>query len=518
MASVITMRLSAFIFLIALAFSTPSHAQGIVFSGSASGGVASGTFDIDGDSVGDGTWSFTPLPNSQHTSISPPIFIPNGISYRFDRTGPGSSSWDLRAVFEAQATGVAGFTYALTVNGNSQYQPYGSVASKFNSYELFWDSAAGAGTVVNPDNELRNSSIVLNPGYTRFEQRSKGDSVSSCNLSNGAIKNRCLEWFATVPQGTTSVRFHANDGGRLEAFSFSLRSEIDLTMEKTVSAPVMLPGEAGYYDIVIENIGAPGQSSALGLKLTELLPAGVTFTSASPSQGSYNNTTGLWEIGGLQRGDTASLRLHFTVDADTSGTITDPLAPGALVINQTDTQPNNNGNLNPVFVVPVIETSKTDTIDDTNGNGVTDAGDTINYDIVVSNPTDADFTNLAIISDTFERVDGTALSLTSAPTFSSATNGSTASLLKGGSTATFTASYVITQDDILAGGVRNTATAQITRGTATVTDISDDPDDDTNTDTEGDGEGDDLTVTTLTANPAVSVVKTEDYNDGGDGI
>ena len=55
MASVITMRLSAFIFLIALAFSTPSHAQGIVFSGSSSGGVASGTFDIDGDSVGDGT-------------------------------------------------------------------------------------------------------------------------------------------------------------------------------------------------------------------------------------------------------------------------------------------------------------------------------------------------------------------------------------------------------------------------------------------------------------------------------
>src|SRR5581483_4330418 len=57
------------------------------------------------------------------------------------------------------------------------------------------------------------------------------------------------------------------------------------------------------------------------VRVTDLLPAGLTFVSATPSQGSYSSTTGRWAVGTVAVGAAPTLTLHAKVaspDAQTN--------------------------------------------------------------------------------------------------------------------------------------------------------------------------------------------------------
>ena len=43
-----------------------------------------------------------------------------------------------------------------------------------------------------------------------------------------------------------------------------------------------------------------GPDAATGVQVTDLLPAGLTFVSATPSQGTYDSATGVWDVGTRQ--------------------------------------------------------------------------------------------------------------------------------------------------------------------------------------------------------------------------
>jgi uncharacterized repeat protein (TIGR01451 family) len=103
-------------------------------------------------------------------------------------------------------------------------------------------------------------------------------------------------------------------------------------------------------------------------------------------------------------------------------------------------------------------------IDDTNGNGITDAGDKITYGFKVVNSGDVDLHSVTV-SDPLVTVNGAPISL----------------LAVGDEDATnFTGSYIVTQADVMRGGVENTATVTAEDGNGNqVTDVSDtmtDPD------------------------------------------
>ncbi|WP_179317464.1 DUF7507 domain-containing protein, partial [Winogradskyella undariae] len=129
-------------------------------------------------------------------------------------------------------------------------------------------------------------------------------------------------------------------------------------------------------------------------------------------------------------------------------------------------------------------------------------GDTMTYTITVENTGNVSLDNVAI-ADTFVDANGNTLTLLTGPTFSSSDAGSAEGLLAVGETATYTATYVIEQAAIDAGGFSNSVLAEGDSPAGTTVDDTSDDDDDADGNTE-----DDATVTTIGESPSIEAVKT----------
>ena len=65
-----------------------------------------------------------------------------------------------------------------------------------------------------------------------------------------------------------------------------------------------------------------------GIIVTDMVPAGLTYLSSVADQGTYNSTTGIWNVGSVANGATATLTLKVTVN---SGTATQKLVSTAKI-------------------------------------------------------------------------------------------------------------------------------------------------------------------------------------------
>ena len=61
-----------------------------------------------------------------------------------------------------------------------------------------------------------------------------------------------------------------------------------------------------------------GPADATGVEITDLLPTGLTFVSATPSQGTYTPGTGVWTVGSVANGASATLQIVATVTTGSS--------------------------------------------------------------------------------------------------------------------------------------------------------------------------------------------------------
>jgi large repetitive protein len=84
---------------------------------------------------------------------------------------------------------------------------------------------------------------------------------------------------------------------------------IDLSLTKTVDQPAPAVGENVLFTITVSNLGP---NNATGIEVTDLLPTGLDFVSATPSQGTYDDETGIWIVGELNAEAAATLELVVT--------------------------------------------------------------------------------------------------------------------------------------------------------------------------------------------------------------
>jgi uncharacterized repeat protein (TIGR01451 family) len=107
-----------------------------------------------------------------------------------------------------------------------------------------------------------------------------------------------------------------------------LENSTDLVTVKTLASGDTTPleGDTVTFQIEVTNNGA---AQATSVSLIDSMPTGITYTGNTTSQGAYNPATGLWTIGTLNDGATATITLTGTVDIGHGGNTITNIATAA---------------------------------------------------------------------------------------------------------------------------------------------------------------------------------------------
>ncbi len=89
----------------------------------------------------------------------------------------------------------------------------------------------------------------------------------------------------------------------------------DLTVTKTVDDATPTEGDTVVYTVVLDN---DGPDTTDNVAVTDLLPSGVTYVSDVATTGSYVSGTGVWTVGSMANGASATLTITVTVDPGTA--------------------------------------------------------------------------------------------------------------------------------------------------------------------------------------------------------
>jgi uncharacterized repeat protein (TIGR01451 family) len=111
----------------------------------------------------------------------------------------------------------------------------------------------------------------------------------------------------------------------------------DLRLAKTRNSGVVNVGQPVTFTLTLNN---DGPNDATGVTVSDQLPAGLTFDSAQASIGTYDNTTGIWTVGTVTNGGSATLTIVATLA--TAGTKTNTAQVTASNEFDPDSTPNDN--------------------------------------------------------------------------------------------------------------------------------------------------------------------------------
>ena len=160
----------------------------------------------------------------------------------------------------------------------------------------------------------------------------------------------------------------------------------DLVLSKTVDAVNVATGGLVTFTIAITNLGPETASS---IEVTDVVPSGLTYVSNTTSQGTYNDGSGLWDVGSLVLNGSATLEITAQVDAGTEG---DSITNTACVTNVDPMDRVSSNDCDSVVVYPgnaALDFTKT-----SSPSTVLNIGDTITYTILATNTGDIRIDNV----------------------------------------------------------------------------------------------------------------------------
>ncbi len=111
----------------------------------------------------------------------------------------------------------------------------------------------------------------------------------------------------------------------------------DLRLAKSASSGIVIVGQQVTFTLTLTN---DGPDAATGVTVTDLLPAGLSFESSNPSQGTYISATGVWDVGTVNNGANATLSIVATLT--TAGAKTNTAQVTASNEFDPDSTPNDN--------------------------------------------------------------------------------------------------------------------------------------------------------------------------------
>ncbi len=351
-------------------------------------------------------------------------------------------------------------TYVITVTSNGPSTVTGATVSDVLPAGETFVSATGGATYNSSTNTVSYTAGTLATGGTT----SFNLTVAISPTATGSISNT-----ATVapPSGVTDT----NPSNNSSTDTDTLTPQADLAIVKTDGVTRVVPGTNDTYTITVSS---NGPSTVTGATVSDVLPAGETFVSATGGA-TYNSGTNTvsYTTGTLATGGTTSFNLTVAISPTATGSIsnTATVAPPSGV---TDTNPSNNSSTDTDTLTPQADLAiaKTD--------GVTSVvpGTNDTYTITVTSNGPSTVTG-ATVSDVLPAGE-TFVSATGGATYNSSTNtvSYTAGTLATGGTTSFNLTVAISPS--ATGSISNTATVAPPSG---VTDTNPSNNSSTDTDT-----------------------------------
>lgn len=317
-------------------------------------------------------------------SVNDPLF-PGFLSFDSIQTGQGRRliSWD----------GLDGDALVLDDAGLGGVDLTSSGAATGLRLDIGADSAAGNATI----------RIYTNDGVAGTATRFSTAVVAIPDTGGEASALEFVPFSAFVPTsgggadftqigaieleitGAANVNGAANlvgaTGPTRRSFDFANFSTADVSLELAASTTAPAVGENVTFTVTVANAGP---DTATGVVVQNRLPAGLTFVSATPAQGSYDSATGNWTVGSIASGATATLTFIATVE--TVGSLTTTAEITAADRFDPDSTP---GNSDPseddqasvTLSSELADLSLTKTVD----NATPELGDEVTFTVVVTN-------------------------------------------------------------------------------------------------------------------------------------
>ncbi len=193
------------------------------------------------------------------------------------------------------------------------------------------------------------------------------------NLASGASMTltATLTVSASVADGlaidntATLLAVAETDSNQLNNSAFvsaDVARNVDIEVTKTASATTVTAGSGAgnlSYTVTARNNG-PSEASGVTLSdvniLTANLPSGVTFVSGSGSGATtFNSTTGIWTIGNLAAGSSATLVITLTVGASAANNLVIPNTASLDSVTEIDTNDQNDSDQASVTAVRDVD-------------------------------------------------------------------------------------------------------------------------------------------------------------------
>lgn len=190
--------------------------------------------------------------------------------------------------------------------------------------------------------------VAVTPVLTNFGANSvSGNTATATALADNTTANGNVRVTFLSPVDTVTINYGATataptDPG-VQAIALmdmtACTAATDLALAKTVSNSNPNAGAAISYTLTATNTTANAMDTT-GVAVSDVLPAGFSFVSASGT-GTYNSSTGVWSIGNLARGATATLTINGTVSASAGTTVTNTAQITASSLADPDSTVNN---------------------------------------------------------------------------------------------------------------------------------------------------------------------------------